>query len=159
MNATLNKLKSNSAFTLLEILVVMVIAGLMVALVPPLFSGAVSGAKIKGSARDFAIALRESRSKAIIQNNEQRIHLDLKNHQYQINKGKPLKLPVNVTMDVQLITGTKIENIDKHVIHFFPDGSSSGELITLSGANQVYHLHLNWLTGNIRISTGADNAG
>lgn len=159
MNATRSRIKTASGFTLLEILVVMVIAGLMIALVPPLFSGAVSGTKIKGSARDLAIALRESRSKAIIRNSEQRIHLDLDKHQYRVGDGKIQALPEDVVIDVELITGTKVEDIDKHVIHFFPDGSSSGELITISGGNRMYHLHLNWLTGNITISSGTDNAG
>ena len=53
------------------ILVVMVIAGLMIALVPPLFSGAVSGTKLKGSVRDLAVILRETRSQAIITNRAQ----------------------------------------------------------------------------------------
>ena len=54
-----------------------VIAGLMIALIPPLFSGAVSGTKLKGSARDLAVALRETRSQAIIRNTEQLVQLDL----------------------------------------------------------------------------------
>ena len=58
MNALHQGFKSTRGFTLLEILVVMVIAGLMIALVPPLFSGAVSGTKLKASARDLAVVLR-----------------------------------------------------------------------------------------------------
>lgn len=158
MNKTLGKPTTTSGFTLLEILVVMVIASLMITLVPPLFSGAVSGARIKGSVRDFAITLRETRSKAIIHNSEQQIHLDLENLQYRVGNAEPLPLAENMTMDVELITGAKVEGIDKHVVHFFPDGSSSGEMLTLKSGNHVYHLHLNWLTGNITISSGTDNA-
>lgn len=137
----------------------MVIAGLMISVVPPLFSGAVPGARVKTSARDLAIVLREARSNAIIHNSEQLVQLDMEKFQYSVGKDKALALPDDVSVDIQLISGEKIKKVVKHAIHFFPDGSSSGELITLSGSNHVYHLQLNWLTGAIRITSGSDNAG
>jgi len=151
--------KSSRGFTLLEILVVMVIAGLMISLVPPLFSGAVSGTRLKGSARDFAIALRETRSKAIIHNAEQLVYLDLKTPRYRIGNAKPLALPDDVRMAVEVVTGATLNEQTQHVLHFFPDGSSSGELITLSGGKRSYHLQLNWLTGSITITEGIPDAG
>lgn len=159
MNAGSNKLKTAKGFTLLEILVVMVIAGLMMALIPPLFSGAVSGTKLKGSARDLAVALRETRSQAIIHNSEQLVHLDLETPRYRIGSGKIQPLPDNVGIDIETITGEKLEPDAKHTLRFFPDGSSSGELITLSGGNRAYHLQLNWLTGSITITEGLADAG
>lgn len=159
MNAECQAFKSSPGFSLLEIMVVMVIAGLMIALVPPLFSGAVSGTQLKGSARDLAIVLRETRSQAIIRNTEQLVHLDLETARYRVGSGKPQALPEDVSMAVQLITGAYVAEMAQHVVRFFPDGSSSGELITLSGGNQAYHLHLNWLTGSIAISTGLRDAG
>ena len=137
----------------------MVIAGLMVALVPPMFSGAVSGTKIKGAARDLAINLRETRSKAIIGNSEKEIQLDLDKQQYKIGDAKSVQLPENMAIDVKLITGATVEDKEKYSVLFFPDGSSSGERITLSGGGHVYHLQLNWLTGGITISSGNDDAG
>lgn len=159
MNAGCQNFKTASGFTLLEIMVVMVIAGLMIALVPPLFSSAVSGTKLKGSARDLAIVLRETRSKAIIHNSEQLVHLDLKEPRYRVGKGKIQALPENVDMAVEVVTGARIEETAKHVLRFFPDGSSSGELITLSGGNRAYYLQLNWLTGSITITEGLADAG
>jgi general secretion pathway protein H len=159
VNADCQKIKTASGFTLLEIMVVMVIAGLMIALVPPLFSGAVSGTKLKGSARDLAIVLRETRSKAIINNTEQLVHLDLKEPRYRVGNGKIQALPENVDMAVEVVTGARIEETAQHVLRFFPDGSSSGELITLSGGNRAYYLQLNWLTGSITITEGLANAG
>lgn len=151
--------KNANGFTLLEMLVVMVIAGLMIALVPPLFSGAVSGTQLKGSARDLAIVLRETRSKAIILNTEQLVHLDLEALRYRVGNGKARTLPENVKMAVQVVTGEYIEETAKHALRFFPDGSSSGELVTLSGGNRAYHLQLNWLTGSITITEGLSDAG
>jgi general secretion pathway protein H len=144
--------KSTRGFTLLEMMVVLVIAGLMLALVPPLFSSAVSGTKLKGSARDLAIALRETRSQAIMRNTEQRVLLDLQTSRYRVGNGKPLALPKGMAMAVETVTGAGDSSRIQHVVRFFPDGSSSGELITLSGSNLAYHLQLDWLTGNITIT-------
>lgn len=159
MNVERQDYKSSRGFTLLEILVVLVIASLMISLVPPLFSGAVSSTRLKGSARDLAIALRETRSKAIIHNTEQLVYLDLKTPRYRIGNAKPLTLPENVMMAVEVVTGATLTEKTQHVVRFFPDGSSSGELITLSGGNRAYHLQLNWLTGSITITEGLHDAG
>jgi len=159
VNAQSQDFKTARGFTLLEIMVVMVIAGLMIALVPPMFSGAVSGTKLKGSARDLAIVLRETRSKAIIHNTEQLVHLDLKEPRYRVGNSKPQALPANVDMAVEVVTGARVEEEAQHVVRFFPDGSSSGELITLSGGKRAYYLQLNWLTGSITITEGLTDAG
>ena len=105
MKAARQEITTGRGFTLLEILVVMVIAALMVALVPPLFSGAVSGTRLKGSVRDLAVALRETRSQAIIHNTERRVQLDLKTPRYRVGNNKPSSLPKDAKMAVQTITG------------------------------------------------------
>ena len=151
-------LRTNSGFTLMEVLVVMIIAGLMVALVPPLFSGAVSGTKLKSSVRDLAVILRETRSQAIITNREQVVQLDLENARYRVGNAKPRSLPDGVAIAVELISGARLEDTAQHVLRFFPDGSSTGELITFSGGNRAYQLHLNWLTGSISITEGLRDA-
>ncbi len=159
MSLIRNKICNAGGFTLLEILVVIVIAGLAVALVPPLFSAAVPGAKIRGAAHDFMVALRQTRSRAIIQNSEQQVVLDLENHRYRVGKDSVVVFPEEMRMQVQLVTGTKIDQTEQHIVSFFADGSSSGEAITLSGGQQAYRLQLDWLTGNITLHAGADHAG
>lgn len=146
-------------FTLLELMVVLVIAGLMLALVPPLFSGTVSSMKARGSARDLAVVLREARSLAVIRNNEQRVHLDLETPRYRAGSGKPRALPEGMAMRIEQVTGPGQTGIKRHTIRFFPDGSSSGERITLSGGKRIYHLQLDWLTGSVSVAEGIINDG
>ena len=159
MNEMLRDIKTMRGFTLMEILVVMVIAGLMIALVPPLFSGAVSGTKLKGSVRDLAVVLRETRSQAIITNSEQIVRLDLETPRYRVGSAEPRAFPEDVAIAVELVSGARVAETAQHVLRFFPDGSSSGELITLSGGNRAYYLQLNWLTGSITITEGLVDAG
>jgi general secretion pathway protein H len=148
-----------AGFTLLEILVVMVIASMMVALVPPMFSGAVAGAKIKGSARSLAIAMRETRSRAILQNTVQELRLNLKQHHYSAAGKNPEQLPADMRVGIEQITGARVEDQDEYALQFFPDGSSSGELITLQSGSRAYQLHLDWLTGSITIQEGQSGEG
>lgn len=147
----------SAGFTLLELMVVLVIAGLMLALVPPMFSGAVSGLKARGSALDLAIALREARSLAVIRNVEQQVHLDLEPPRFRAGSGKLQPLPEGMAMDVELATGPGNTGMTRHTIRFFPDGSSSGERITLSGGKRIYYLQLNWLTGSVIVTEGSIN--
>jgi general secretion pathway protein H len=152
-------IKPTRGFTLMEIMVVMVIAGLMIALVPPLFSGAVSGTKLKGSVRDLAVILRETRSQAINTNTEQIVQLDLESSRYRAGDAKPRALPEDAAIAIELVSGARVAEMAQHVVRFFPDGSSSGELITISEGARAYHLHLNWLTGSITITEGLRDAG
>ena len=151
--------KYTGGFTLLEMLVVLVIVGLMLALVPPLFSGAVTGTKLKSAARDLAVVMREARSRAIIRNTQQHVHLDLETPRYRVGNGKPRELPGHVKLTVEVVTGADTSQLRQHVVRFFPDGSTSGELITLSGDRHAYHLHLDCLTGNITITEGTRDEG
>ena len=158
MNTAAGNIHRKRGFTLLEILVVMVIASMMVALVPPLFSGAVTGAKIKGAARDLAVAMRESRSRAILSGSEQQLSLNLGQGHYVAGNQKPEALPAEMTIDIQQITGAHVEDNEEYVLRFFADGSTSGELITLKSGNRAYRLQLDWLTGAITIQEGQSGA-
>ena len=124
-----------------------------------LFSGAVAGAKIKGAARDLAVAMRESRSRAILSGSEQQLSLNLGQGHYVAGNNKSEALPAEMTIDIQQITGAHVEDDEEYVLRFFADGSTSGELITLKSGNRAYRLQLDWLTGAITIQEGQGGAG
>jgi general secretion pathway protein H len=144
-------------FTLLELLVVMLIAGLMLALAPPLFSGAVTGARLKGSARDLVTSMREIRSRAILRNAEQHLRLDLESRRFDAGDGRLLSLPDGIEITVAGIDMAGAPEPGLHVLRFFPDGGSSGETVSLSSGDRVYRVGLNWLTGQVTVSEGAGN--
>jgi general secretion pathway protein H len=135
----------------------MLVAGLMLALTPPLFSGAVSGVRLKGSARDLLTAMRETRSRAIIHNAEQYLRLDLQGRRFDAGNGKVLTLPDGVAIEVTGVSAAIAPATRQHVLRFFPDGSSSGETVTLSSGDRYYRLGLNWLTGQVTVSEGRDH--
>jgi len=144
-------------FTLLELLVVLLIVSLLVALVPPLFSGAVPGAKLKAATRDLAVALRLARNQSITHNEETYVHLNLESPAYAIGTQAPHALPTGVELKVASASGQSVAQTRHHVVRFFADGSSSGTLITLSRGKRGYRLRLGWLTGRVTIEdAGAD---
>lgn len=145
-------------FTLLELLIVLVIFTLLVALIPPMFSGAVPGARLKGAARDLAIALRYARSQAITRNKEMAVQLNLKTSEYTIGKDRTQTMPKGIEMKVAQAAGSSSADETRRLVYFYPDGSSSGTRITLSGETRAYHLYIDWLTGRTDISEAQDAA-
>ena len=145
-------LGTQGGFTLLEILVVLVIATLLFTLIPPLFSGALPGVKLKGAARDLAVTMRDVRSQAIITNTEQTIHLDMEAQAYQVGSGKPAALPEGITITMQPHTEETGLGTTQPYLRFFPDGSSSGGQFILQDSSRSYQLDVDWLTGAIQIN-------
>lgn len=151
-------IRLQSGFTLLEILVVLVIATFMFTLIPPLFSGALPGVKLKGAARDLAVVLRDTRSQAIISNTEQTLHLDRETWSYRVGDGKPVTLPEGISVTIRPHAAETGLSATQQSLSFFPDGSSSGGEIILQGGDRSYRLDVDWLTGNIRIEEAATHA-
>lgn len=138
-------------FTLLELLVVLLIVSLVVGLIPPLFSAAVPGARLKGSTRDLAIALREARNQAIILNRETELLLDLENGEYSVN-GNTEPLPEGVKLGIKSPASTPGLQPLQHRISFYPDGSTTATRITLSRDGQGYEIAIDWLIGRVSIT-------
>ena len=142
----------NTGFTLLELLVVILIAATTVALVPPLFSAALPGARLKGAAHDLVAALRHTRNQAIIHNTDVPVSLQREPMQYRIADGKPRPLPAGINLTAEPLTGDGLADTRQHVLWFHPDGSSNGARITLDAGKRAYRVHVEWLTGRTRLT-------
>ena len=138
-------------FTLLELLVVLLVVSLLIALVPPLFSGAVPGAKLKAAVRDLAVTLRLARNQSITRDVETQVYLNLESPAYAIGKQVPRALPAGVEIKVASASEQSAAQTTRYVVRFFSDGSSNGTLITLSRGKRSYDLHVGWLTGRVTI--------
>jgi general secretion pathway protein H len=151
VNGRNRHIRATGGFTLLEILVVLIIATLLFTLIPPLFSGALPGVKLKGAARDLVVVLRATRSQAIITNTEQTLHHDMETRAYRVGSGKPATLPDGITISIQPHASASGLDTTHQTVSFFPDGSSSGGQLLLQGGSRSYKLDVDWLTGKIRI--------
>lgn len=139
-------------FTLLEMMIVLVIAALILAVAPPLLSRALPGTQLKGAARQIAAGLRYTRGHAVISQQEAVFKLDVEARRAEISgRAKPLKLPQD--LDLRLFTA-QAELVDEQVgaVRFYPDGSATGGRITVAYDEREYHVDIDWLTGHVAIS-------
>jgi len=156
-------------FTLLELLVVLAIAGMLVALVPPVVSAVVPGTKARVAALDLASTLRDARNLAISQSTPVDVEFDLEAASYSI-AGSPLQnLPRGMALVIKERSGyvSVTRRVARHSVfdpdktfslRFFPDGSSSGVHVRLGPEDGGYVVTVDWLLGGASISRTSSDA-
>jgi general secretion pathway protein H len=138
--------------TLIELLVVLMLMGLIAAMSVPLLSGGVSGAELKGAAREVAAGLRFARSDAVASRRETRLLLDLEQRTFRVDHdARTHSLPKQV--ELKLFTAQS-DLVDEKTgaIRFYPDGGSNGGRITIAAGERKYEVDVDWLTGRVAIA-------
>jgi general secretion pathway protein H len=138
-------------FTLVELLVVLVIAAAAVTLALPQFSRLASFTALKSSARELAAALRAARSDAIARQRESALLIDLRAQTYRL-EGAPRAHPLRPGLELALLTAqTEVKDAERGAIRFFSDGSSSGGRVALGANGRRTIIDVDWLTGRVVI--------
>ena len=133
-------------FTLVELMVVLVIAALLLALVGTSISRSVSGAEMRNAARKVAASLRYTRTQAILSKSQQVFIVDTEARTFQAADREAETLPEG--MNVQLNTArSELTSETAGGIRFFPDGGSTGGNVKLEANGRVYQVNVAWLTG------------
>jgi general secretion pathway protein H len=133
-------------FTLVELLVVLVIATMVLALVGTSISRSISGAEMRTASRKVAASLRYTRTHAILTKSEQVFLVDTENRTYQAADRKAEELPEG--MNVELNTArSEVTSENVGGIRFYPDGGSTGGNVRLEANGRVYQVNVAWLTG------------
>ena len=147
--------KTGKGFTLVEMLVVLVIASLVLTLVGTSISRSVSGAEMRTAARKVAASLRYTRTRAILDKQEQVFLVDTENNQYQAPLRNPVVLPEG--MKVALMTArSELTAESVGGIRFYPDGGSTGGYVELDANGRVYRVNVAWLTGEASVQRPDD---
>jgi general secretion pathway protein J len=141
-----------AGFTLVELLVVLAIAGLLLAVTPPLISSAMPGVELKAAARRTAGALRLAREIAIARvamppGSGCRAATAIASRAIIAAGSLPAGL------DIELVAAEEEMQSDSvGAIRFYPDGSSTGGRVILKRGDGGYQVGVNWLTGRILIA-------
>ena len=139
-------------FTLVELLVVLAIAGLLLAVAPPLISSAMPGVELKAAARRTAGALRLAREIAIADGRDAALIIDIDSNHYRI-EGDHRGGSLPAGLEVELVAAEdEMQSESVGAIRFFPDGSSTGGRVILKRGDGGYQVGVNWLTGRILIA-------
>jgi general secretion pathway protein H len=147
--------RNTAGFTLVELLVVMVIAALILGLVGTSISRNITGAEMRSAASKLAASLRYTRTRAILDKQEHVFMVDAENRSYQAPKREEVILPEG--MNVALTTARSeltAENVGG--IRFYPDGGSTGGFVELDANGRIYRINVAWLTGEASIQREED---
>ena len=141
-----------SGFTLMELLVVLTILGIALVLSAPALTRSLPSLELRTEAREAAGVLRGARALAIGHNQEVVVAID-REQRFLTVEGKPalqfshrITIPFPAKEPHQPGSGITFE------IRFFPDGTSSGGLLTLALGEREKHVAVDWLTGAVSIA-------
>ncbi len=142
---------NSNGFTLLELLVVLGIATLLLAVVPPLLGNVINSSQVKSATRHLAAGLKTARSKAISTQAEVTLAVDVKNHSFSLlDRKKQLALPDETKITLSTAKSEQLSE-SAGAYRFYPDGSSTGGRITLTFEPIKTVIDIDWLTGKVSI--------
>jgi len=138
-----------AGFTLLELLIVLVIAALLFTTVPPLVSKVIPGVELRGAVRQLVAGMRMTRDAALSTGEEQVLVVDVENRHFSV-RGRSYPLPKSA--EIELFTAES-ELLDQNTggIRFFPNGGATGGRVTLTQGQRRYAVDVDWLTAKIRV--------
>jgi len=141
-------------FTLLELLLVLLVLGVSSLIVLPTIDTGLRERQVRRSALGLAAVARELRSRALYEGIPQRLLLNLADNSYLVARDREVRLPLDVRFS-QVEGGETLEK-NVHQFIFFPNGSSLGGKIGLSGerSGSFYSVHIEALSGKIDIRRG-----
>jgi len=147
-----SRLRGNdSGFTLLEVIVVLALAGILYGLLLAVPMRGASVADLKSAARTLASGLRQAQTTAMVTRRDAVLTLDLDAREYVMPGDKePRKLADGI--DLKLYTAqSEVTSERKGAIRFYPDGSSTGGRITVASGERKFLVDVDWLTGRVSI--------
>jgi general secretion pathway protein H len=159
-----------SGFTLIELLVVLVIISLISAFVGPRVIAPFGGLHIKTATREIAGTLRYNRSRAVSEKVLRVAMMDLDARQVRtfsvegmtsyVPEDKLTQIPADMTYDLpdgvsfkQAVSGEDTFETGEFPIIFFPNGSSSGGEVVISGeSGRTFGIAVDAITGLVAVS-------
>lgn len=166
------------AFTLLELLVVLVIIGLMAAGVMPAVGDRLDSLKFRTEAKKIAATMRYARSMAVSENRVFRVIFDTRAGNMKLitrldetgstypweTAVSPVETETRGTYDLYEGMEVRAEGEDHPMTDglleylFYPSGGASGEALLLLGNKHQFRITLDAFSGDVRMEDGAGRA-
>ncbi|MFQ5466684.1 MAG: GspH/FimT family pseudopilin [Kiloniellaceae bacterium] len=139
-----------NGFTLLELLVVLVIMGVMLAAAPAALQRVLPGLGLSAAGREIAATMRAARGQALRDNRETAVVVDTRAKTYGLEG--VARHTVDSDFELALVAARSEQLSDTAArIRFYPDGTSTGGRVTLSAKKRKLYVVVDWLTGRARL--------
>ena len=146
-------------FTLIELLVVLLILSVLLVATPIAFDRVLPSLEVKADARNLANLLRDARGRAIRQNIETTVVVDVAERTYWMSdtgqaepgsRDSQSRFADGVIVTLRTATTEQIEE-DIGRIRFYPDGTSTGGGVKLDRRGKLFNVEVDWLYGHVRV--------
>jgi len=139
-----------AGFTLLEMIIVLVILGLVVAVAASRGPVRSHGLEVRGIVAAVSEALRGARGRAIAANRPVLVAVNGERRGIAVEGGPTIEVPKGLELEAAVGAGGRPQ---KQLVgfRFAPDGSSTGARILFADGNRRIQISVDWLTG--RVST------
>lgn len=142
-------MKRQQGFTLVELLVVLGIAGLLIALAPVAFDRMREGAQYRDVLRRITADLRQARQQAVATGQEARFVVDLKERSFGLAGRQSFVLPESIEVEAT-VAGIEMSDQSSAAIRFLPEGGATGGTVAVtrkSGGGT--RITVDWLSGRL----------
>jgi general secretion pathway protein H len=138
----------DDGFTLLEMIIVLAVAGMMIALAVATGNPISPGTRASMAAREISGALRAARLEAITADRAVTVTFDLAGHRYQIGASEWRPIASEIVLGLLTTRGEVVSKTSGRV-RFMSDGSSTGGRLTLSGGGRTFWVGIDWISGRV----------
>lgn len=148
--------RAAGGIVLLELVLALAILGLIAALALPHVPRSTGPAALRAEAYRVAALLRQDRDAAIRRRADVVARLDLAARTVVAGAdGRVVRLPRDIRID--LVQSDREATASGGGIRFYPDGRSSGGVVTLSRGALAWRVQVNWLTAAVTVAHLADD--
>jgi general secretion pathway protein H len=139
-----------AGFTLLELLVVLVLLAILAGFAGSRMMSGMDRPALQATTDELAALLRRARSEAIVNNAAVAVRVDVDAPSFGIPGQRVYAVPDRLKLTLfTAVTDETPSNVGE--IRFFPDGSSTGGEITLTGSYAHRYVQVDWLTGRVAV--------
>lgn len=147
-------MRTSRGFTLLELLVVLALAGLILALVLPRLGGGLATLSVRTASRQVAALLRSARTQAVVERRTVTVTVDPRRGLLEVeaSPGAPAPRRLALPEGIGLAVLDAPARSDRAVrIRFSPRGGSDGGALGVSGAGRRILVAVDPLTGRVSL--------